>query len=417
MIDRLRTPVKKTQRILFWAAVLSLTFLATVVHADTLRVCNYNATNFRGSQDSDRYDEFRMILRGIHPDVVVMQEILSEDAVDVLLSFVFLQINSDWTAVPFHNGYDTDNACFYRTSKASLVSARYIGTTLRDIAEYCLRPVAPDTSQRLYFYSLHLKASQGYEQRRLAEAQVLRGQLDLLPAGSLFFVCGDYNLYTSAEPAYEYLLSAGTNANGQLFDPINTPGEWHINAAFAAVHTQSPQADYGGMDDRFDFILVSAGMMDTAGTYCLPSTYTPYGNDGRHFDMGIDEGTNYAVPDSIADALPVASDHLPVYLDVLLRSQVSSVGEAPHAVESFRLLNCYPNPFNPTLTVQLSGPVERTSIAVYDVTGRRVMERAVDAQSFRRPLTLDFSDHSTGTYFVRAQSARRSEVQRVQLVR
>lgn len=417
MINRLRTPVKKTQRILFLAVALSLAVLATGVHADTLRVCNYNATNFRGPQDADRYDDFRMILRGIHPDVVAMQEIISEDAVDGLLSFVYLQINDDWTAVPFHNGHDTDNALFYRTSKVSSVSQRYIGTTLRDIAEYVLQPVAPDTSQRIRVYSLHLKAGDTDQARRQAEAEILRGQLDLLPAGSLFLVCGDYNLYTSTEPAYQLLLSPNPSPIGQSFDPIDTPGEWHNNAAFAAIHTQSPQASYGGMDDRFDFILVSGALMDTAGTYVLPETYTPYGNDGRHFNQGIDEGTNTVVPDSIADALPIASDHLPVYVDLLLRAEASAVGEAPHAVESFRLLSCYPNPFNPTLTIQLSGAAERTSISVYSITGRRVMERTVEAQSFAQPLTLDFSDHSAGIYFIRAQTMRRSEVQRVLLVR
>jgi len=397
--------------------LLSLFLLAAGAQADTLRVCSYNALNFRGPQDSSRYDDFRIVMEGIAPDAVAMQEILSEDAVDGLLSFVFLQLDDDWAAAAFHNGPDTDNAFFYRTSKVSLVSSRFIQTTLRDIAEYTVQPVAPDTSLRLRVYSLHLKANQGDEDRRRDEAAVLRQELDMFGPGTHFVVCGDYNLYTSAEPAYQLLLSPDPNPDGQLFDPINTPGEWHTNPVFVNIHTQSARASGGGMDDRFDFVLVSGALMDTAGSYTLPATYTAYGNDGRHFNLGIGDGTNYAVPDSVADALEAGSDHLPVFVDLVLRTESSDVGEIQPVAESFELLRCYPNPFNPTLTVQLAGPAESVSVAVFDVAGRRVMERSVDAREFVRPLRLDFSGEPSGSYFVRAQTARHSEVKRVLLVR
>jgi len=397
--------------------LLSLALVAAGAQADTLRVCSYNALNFRGPQDSSRYDDFRIVMEGIAPDAVAMQEILSEDAVDGLLSFVFLQLDDDWAAAAFHNGHDTDNGFFYRTSKVSLVSSRFIGTTLRDIAEYVVQPVAPDTALRLRVYSLHLKANQGDEDRRRDEAAVLREQLDMFGPGTHFVVCGDYNLYTSAEPAYQLLLSPDPNPDGQLFDPINTPGEWHTNPVFVNIHTQSARASGGGMDDRFDFVLVSGALMDTAGSYTLPATYTAYGNDGRHFNLGIGDGTYYAVPDSVADALEAGSDHLPVFVDLVLRTESSDVGEIQPVAESFELLSCYPNPFNPTLTVQLAGPAESVSVAVFDVAGRRVMERSVDAREFVRPLRLDFSGEPSGSYFVRAQTARHSEVKRVLLVR
>lgn len=414
----MRRLVNKTHALRPFGLLLSLILLAAGAQADTLRVCSYNALNFGGPEDADRYDDFRIVMGGISPDVVAMQEIIREDAVDGLLSFVFLQLDDDWAAAAFHDGRDTDNAFFYRTSKVSLVSSRFIQTTLRDIAEYTVQPVAPDTSLRIRVYSLHLKASStpADQARRLEEAQVLRGELDQLAPGSHFLVCGDYNLYTSAEPAYQLLLSPDSIPNGQLFDPINTLGEWHTNPVFEAIHTQSPRADVGGMDDRFDFVLVSGALMDTAGSYVLPETYTPYGNDGHHFNLAINDGVNYAVPDSVADALEAASDHLPVYVDLLLRPESSDVRDTQPWVESFRLLSCYPNPFNPTLNVQLAGPAESVTVAVFDVAGRRVMERTVDLRTSGQPLLLDFSGEPSGSYFVRAQTARRSEVQRVLLV-
>src|SRR5208283_1408111 len=66
----------------------------------------------------------------------------------------------------------------------------------------------------------------------------------------------------------------------------------------------------GGLNDRFDMILTSASSMDTN---IILSSYTPFGNDGHHFDGNINDLPNTAVPDSVANALYYASDHLPVY--------------------------------------------------------------------------------------------------------
>jgi len=400
-------------------AILSLASLTPYVYADTLRVCTYNALNFRGAADADRYDDFRVIFRGIDADIVALQEIISADAVSGLLSNVFSQVRSDWAAAPFVNGYDTDNALVYRTSQVAFISQRAIHTQLRDITEYLLRPAAPaDTSLRLRIYSLHLKASQGTENeiRRRDEAALLRAQLDVLPAGSLFFVCGDYNVYTSDEPAYQLLLSSSPNVNGQCFDPINRPGDWNNNSAFAAIHTQSPDASYGGMDDRFDILLVSGGLMDPAGSRVLPETYTPYGNDGRHFNNSINAGTNYAVPDSVADALFNGSDHLPVFVDIILQSESSSAGETSVIPENPGLIRCYPNPFNSTLTVEIAPLRQASTLDVFDLLGRRVYEMRVPTGAVS-PLRLDFSAFGTGPYWIQLHTPTATHVARVLLVR
>ncbi len=48
----------------------------------------------------------------------------------------------------------------------------------------------------------------------------------------------------------------------RFYDPINRVGDWHNNPSYADIHTQSTHTVYnncastGGMDDRFDFIMV-----------------------------------------------------------------------------------------------------------------------------------------------------------------
>jgi len=402
-------------------ALLAALAITQISAADTLRIATYNALNFRGQSDSDRFDDFRIVMSSMQPDVVCMQEIISEEAVDMLLSFAFLPFENDWAAAAFANGPDTDNALFFRTSKAALVSQRQIPTSLRDITEYTIRPAEGDTTIRLRLYSAHLKASDGEtnQERRRQECATLRQQLNMLSEGALFMMMGDFNLYTAAEPAYQLLLSPDPLPNGQLFDPIDRYGEWHNTVSFADIHTQSPRTQSfgggatGGMDDRFDFILVSAALMDTNGSHVLPQTYKAYGNDGQHFNLAINEGFNAAVPDSVADALHFASDHLPVVADFVIRSEPVDVAEFRETPDSHALLTCYPNPFNGRMTLVLAAQRGPIDVAIFDILGREILGSRVISDGSAIHLPVDFHGWAGGTYLVRASTPVSSAVQRV----
>ena len=64
---------------------------------------------------------------------------------------------------------------------------------------------------------------------------------------------------------------------------------------------------------------------------------------------------NTAVPDSVANALHYAADHLPVYSDFVfgMPTAVASHAEAPI---TYKLHQNYPNPFNPSTTIEFSLP-------------------------------------------------------------
>jgi endonuclease/exonuclease/phosphatase family metal-dependent hydrolase len=394
--------------------------------ADTLRVTTYNSLNFRGSADATRAAYFRTVIRALQPDIVAMQEIQSEAAIDYLLSNVFLNVNSDWQAADYMSGPDTQNAFFYRSSKVALVSQRTWATSLRNIGEYVIRPAVQDTSLRFKLFSGHLKAGSTTEDstRRIGECQIMRDIANGLPAGSNFAFCGDFNLYTSGERCYQLLLEAGSNANGRFYDPLNMPGDWHDNNQFALIHTQSTRTASlgdggatGGCDDRFDFMLVSGALMDTAGSKVIPGTYRSFGNDGQHLNQPINSGTNHVVPDSVANALMSASDHLPVCVDMVLRSATDAVVERPTPARDFKVLNCYPNPFNSKLTIELSSAAGQGKLSVYDILGRPVTEKDFRAGSTPRSIQVDFSGQGTGTYFVRWMDVRGAEIQKVSYIR
>lgn len=311
--------VTRTHASALTAALILLTLLLPAggrgQSFDTLRITTYNILNYPGTTSAIRNPEFRKVIHTLSPDLLVVQELVSAAGQNEFLTDVLNAYSPGlYAAAPFNDGPDTDNGLFYKVGKWEFVSANYLPTALRNIAEYVVRPI--NSAQYLYIYSVHLKASSGItnEQARLQEATILRNHIDSLPPGTPFLIMGDFNIYSSSEPAFQKLVTPGTTPSGQAFDPLNLVGTWNANPAFALYHTQSPRVrsfgggSTGGMDDRFDMILTST----TMSSRIIASSYTTYGNDGNHFNDSINRLPNSAVPDSVANALHAASDHIPV---------------------------------------------------------------------------------------------------------
>jgi len=296
--------------------IICLIGITGVFAQNDFRILTYNALNFSGN-DTDRTADFALIFSEIDPDIVMMQEITNQGGADLMLS-TLNQNGGGYAGAQFVNGPSgPDVMLFFRSSIASLQSQYAISTNLRNIMEYVLN--IGDHEVRLY--GCHLKASQGEENERYAEALILRNHLSGLPAGTEFLVMGDLNLYRSSEPAYGKLTDSEADNSGRSRDLSTQVGNWHDNPAFASIHSQSPRTQQfgggatGGMDDRFDFILSSYNFNNGVGIEFTEGTYTTFGNDGQHFNTAINNGANSAVSTQVANALHDATDHLPVYAD------------------------------------------------------------------------------------------------------
>ncbi|QDU89485.1 Endonuclease/Exonuclease/phosphatase family protein [Pirellulimonas nuda] len=229
----------------------------------------------------------------------------------------------------------------YNTQTVALIATQAFGVVntsnqTRSTLRYQLRPVGYDASADFYLYSNHYKASTGgsNEARRLIEAAALRADLDALGQGASAILSGDFNIQSSSEAMYQELLSAGP---GQAFDPIDTPGNWNNSAAFKQVHTQSPAASQqypgqvtGGVDDRFDFQLVTGELLDGEGLDYLPGSYHTFGNNGTHLLNGSIATGSGATAD-VLSALEGASDHLPVVADYQVPAVLGYALDAPAA--------------------------------------------------------------------------------------
>jgi len=304
----------------FIFALMLFLLLFNQVSGDTLRVATYNILNYNGML---RTDNLETVIQSMNPDIIIVQEMINQTGVD---SFSVSVLNSQYSTISFHDGDDTDNHLFYKGDKLEFFDDNYLSTALRDIAEYKMRIV--ENNELVYFYSAHFKASQGSEneQKRLAEATIIRDHLNNHPTGTNFIVLGDFNFYTSAEPGYQKLIGDEADNDGKSFDPIDSPGDWHDDESFSYIHTQSTRAEQlddggatGGLDDRFDLLLISESFQDNV----IQGTYTEYGNDGQHFNQSINDGGNDSVSAEIADALYYASDHLPLYCEFVVISTSS----------------------------------------------------------------------------------------------
>lgn len=279
-------------------------------------MATYNLLNYPGTDGTSRHPYFRAVLRTMNPDILVVQEMESAGGVTSFRDQVLNAVSAEpYTAAPFFNGPDTDNSLFYRADRVMYLGATHLPNSPRYFSEYRLLPVG--TTDTFRIVSIHLKAQQEDSLARLTEATTLRNYLNGLPAGTRFIVAGDYNIYRSTEPAFLRLTQSEADNDGRCFDPLNAVGTWNNNFAFRAIHTQSPRTrafgdgSTGGLDDRFDILLLSSGMQP----HLLPSTYRAYGNDGAHFNDSINDPPNLVVADSVADGLHYASDHLPVFAD------------------------------------------------------------------------------------------------------
>lgn len=232
----------------------------------------------------------------------------------------------------------------------------------RSTLRYQLRPVGYDASADFYAYNSHYKSSTGTgpNNQRLVEAQAIRTNADALGQGAHIIYVGDFNIQNSSQPMYQHLLSSGP---GQAFDPINVSGTWNNNDAVKHTHTQSPATatqfpgqTTGGMDDRFDFQLVSGEMNDGLGLSYIPGSYRAFGNNGTHecCDSPITSGTGYTP--TILNALMTASDHIPVVADYQVPAIMQVIaGSIPTTLELGQTFNLNVNVSNSANVVAAIG--------------------------------------------------------------
>ena len=326
-----------------WIILLLLLPNGTGWAQEVINLAFYNVLNYPEAPPENREEILADIVDAMQPDLFMICELESEAAGIDILDNSLNSVNDVFNVAPYQNNTsstsDLQQLLYYNRNKFELVLTDIIQTTVRDINRYRLKLKTIDQGtnpQFLEVFIAHLKASQGGQNEllRLDMVENFTDYLETLDPDDALIFAGDLNVYTSEEPAYQELLNSSNDI--VLLDPIDSPGDWNSNSAFGFLHTQSTRIsndefdDFGaggGLDSRFDFILLSQGMFDdTADIRYIDNSYVAFGNNENCYNDRIDDascGGFYS--QGLRNLLYQMSDHLPVIAQIETSEQFLNV--------------------------------------------------------------------------------------------
>jgi len=431
------------QKITLVSFLLFSTLFAAAQQKDTVTVMTYNLLYYRHNfvlsngtvicsptgnnntitKDNAMEDIFDYTL----PDIFVVQEMDGGNSVSAfrLLQNAINQNGRTNYTLANSTGIGQQsivNMLYYNTDKFTLESQTFYDKELnntniiRVIDEYVLYyndsnlAVHQDTT-RIHVLTAHLKAGSApiNEQERGRATESVMASLDSLNATGNYIFAGDFNLYSSSEPAYQDLLNY-VDPTLRFYDPINVTGTWHNSSARAFLHTQSTHTSGGcfaggGMDDRFDFILASDEIMNnTDKIKYIPNTYKAVGQDGNRYNQTIISPTNNSVPSIVSQALYDMSDHLPVLMD--LEISLPSITFIKELAGLERLK--FKNPNTGNLLIDFSNQKQTVkTVEILDLTGKVLFEKHLNSESYAQ---FDISELNSGAYLIRVTSSSYQQI-------
>lgn len=404
----------RSTRILALFALLSLSL--TVSAQDTLRVMVYNLLFYGASSPggctltpiATKNGFFSTIFNAARPDILGINEMGPNTLyASNLLVNVLDPINPDYERTTYMNpsGSGIVNHLFYNSAKLGLADEGTINNSFRDAHHYKLfykdpgLAVGGDTTF-IHVVVVHLDAAGAGSSTAVGQATDIMDFYDALGQPGNYIVMGDMNSDASTDAGME-VFTAHSNPDIRMYDPVNKPGTWNNNSGFSAYHTQSTRVSSsdcgsaGGLDDRFDHIMVNRFIMnDSARVKYIPGSYWAYGQDGAHFNNNVNGPSppNSSVSAAVANALVAGSDHLPVILDLEISLLPTSLAEATKPI-GIAVANV---PVTETLEFTVTGPAYQWELL--DLAGRNVMSGKCEGTA-----SVEASQLAPGVYVLRVR--------------
>ena len=407
---------------------LTISFSALFAQNETLKVMQYNLLNYGNNtsyctttnnniEDKDGY--IRTILTAYYPDIFTVCEMGRSSTLPVDFVNNNLNINgvNYWMTSPGSNNTNSSltNCVFYNSSKLTLTGHHTAQTYTRDVDVYDFKFKHDNTNQIvLTCVVAHLKAGTGSdnETKRKTMAENIMRYLELNYRESNVLIMGDFNLYTSAEPAYQALTNQTTYPLCYFIDPLYPygVGNWNNNYNYSNYHTQSTHKNNdsnchssGGMDDRFDFILMSENIYGGRdGIRYNGGSYNALGNDGLRFNQSVNSPANQAVSQAVADALFNNSDHLPVTMELTVYCN-EDVNELDSNVLSFDI---FPNPASKEINLRFyQENLNRANIVLFNTLGQVVYFNEIFVNDCLTEHVIDVENLPKGLYFLKITNA------------
>lgn len=404
-----------------------------------IRVMTYNLMYYRASAPCShsqgafqRDDELKTIFDFASPTVMLVNELGS--GVSTSRFLIDQVINTQGTtnydiALSTNNGFSSIvNQVIFDTTLVGLHSQDYLTKDLnnQDLVRaidiyhmYYKDPKLSEGADTVFFHliSAHLKAGSGSSERlerQLATERVM-DYVSANLADENVIMAGDFNIQSSSEPSFMKLINY-SDTSARFYDPVNQLGSWNNNSNFAAIHTQSTHAvssgchSGGGLDDRFDFLLVSDEIQQGShGVKYYPNSYQVLGNDGNHFNQSINAGNNTSAPSNIIDALYNLSDHLPVMMSLDIDKSDLALAPAPELKGvSFN------NPAHNLLSLRNKQAGKFLSVRITAITGKLMKEIQWVANSTE--MDIECGHWPAGIYLLRLTNAHGAAITRKLIV-
>ncbi|RZS93698.1 hypothetical protein [Aquimarina brevivitae] len=372
----------------------------------------YNVLNYPTAPPSNREVYLETIIDSYEPDLFMICELENETGADEILNDAMNDDGQIYSRAPFLSNFSNSDVelhqiIFFNNKKLKLLNSERISNTIRDINWYTLQFITENQETNpiyLEVFVAHLKASQGIdnENKRL---EMVEGFIDNLPnlaEDAYVLFAGDFNLYSSDEPAYQALLNPDNPII--MVDPINTPGDWHTNSTFSDLHTQSTRLSNnefdnfgagGGLDDRFDFIMMSQNLSSDPVLHYNEGSYAAYGNNENCYNKRIDDAECTGTYSSeLRQALYQVSDHLPVVMELTLEEALLSTYDFNYISASITL---EPNLVENQLNVRINSSGEEIFFDIYNVLGQKL--RSFSASNGIKTISID--NLAEGLYYLK----------------
>lgn len=305
---------------------------------NTIGVMSYNLLKFPQALPVNRADTLAKILKAYEVDILGVSELMTKGGSEAILKSSLNVGTSKYKAASYTPATfgDLQQMLYYNSERIALHSQDTVQSNTRDFNKYVLYPITTELSigDTIFIdvYVCHLKAGRNPDDsiKRIKNVQFLLNHLSQENENRNRILMGDLNLYTAQEEAYQLLT---TGSPKYFKDPIAKEGNWHNNSIYKDIFTQSTRSQQlygegsgGGMDDRFDFILVSSSLLNpSSDLFYKANTYKAMGNDGSCFNKNI---TDCSGDNALLSSLYYMSDHLPVVAEFeLVKGDFISVPE------------------------------------------------------------------------------------------
>ena len=408
--------------------IIALLFIITNLNAqDTIKVMQYNLLYYgwntgwctsENNNISDKDGYLKKIVGYVKPDIFTVNEMGAKSSnIDHLQNSV-LNVNTNKYKHATYTNYSNSsyssivNMLYYNSEKLTLAHEDVVTTSIRDINIYKLYYNSSDLSTKrdtAYITCIvaHLKAGSDDDEvkKRGVMVQTLMDYLNDINYSGNILVMGDFNLYKSTEPAFQTLINY-SNPEIRFHDPINQIGSWHNNSYYSNYHTQSTHTSgcgcpsTGGMDDRFDYILMTKPVIDgTDKIQYINGSYHALGQNGTFFNNSLLSSTSRTIPDSVVNALYNMSDHLPIITDLSVNQTHVSIKKKPLKINSFDFKLTNPVYDNLKLSVFNSSNSKKINVSIISILGKTIFSK--NYLSDNETITLPVNSIQSGIYFVK----------------